>query len=476
VVPAPPQCASRTRQTERWVVAVVVVAMAVFSFWLSSNRTWDPNYAQTSEAFNADFFRQQAIAMLDGRLDVPDAGFDSNECFDRDDRCYGYFGLVPSVVRLGAFALARSTDPNPGPVVVAVGAAVALWAAIDLALRVATSTPAGSRLTSRSRLVLIGITALVLGPGGLLVYFAQAKLYYEPIMGMVAGLLVCFTFVYRWLEDRVPRHLVVAIVAAVVATNSRPAALLPTIVVGLGVVAVAWRRGGAHQRRDAALGVVLAAVPTVSALGVVWLKLRTFIPSLTVYRGYGSPGTQAMVAANDGDLTGLRFLPTNLANYLRPDTLGIDGTWPWFRHLLPLEKGPILLPPMVRQGIYVEYSASLTNTMPVALALTVGFTVLVVVGVVRLTSSQRIGFGLLMGAAATAPVAILTNYLLATRYLADFFPLVAVGTVFALVSVLEATQRRPTLNRLVIGALALSGVVTTAVNLNLWEQGFSYFG
>lgn len=476
MVPAPPQHVSRTRQTERWVVAFVVVAMAVLSFWLASNRTWDPNYAQTSEAFNADFFRQQAIAMLDGRLDVPDAGFDSNECFYRNDRCYGYFGLVPSLARLGAFALARSTDPNPGPVVVAVGAAVALWAAIDLALRVAASTPAGHRLTPRSRLALIGITALLLGPGGLLVFLAQAKLYYEPIMAMVAALLVCFTFVYRWLEDRAPRNLVVAIVAAVVATNSRPAALLPTIVVGLGVVIVAWRRGGTHQRRDAALGAVLAVVPTASALGVVWLKLRTFVPSLEVYRGFDSPGTQAMVAANDGDLTGLRFLPTNLINYLRPDTLGIDGEWPWFRHLLPLEKGPILLPPMVREGIYVEYSASLTNTMPVALALTIGFAVLVVAGVVRLTSTQRIGFGLLMAAAATAPVAILTNFLLSTRYLGDFVPLIAVGTVFALVSVLEATQRRSALNRLVIGALVLSAIVTAAVNLNLWEQGFSYFG
>lgn len=458
------------------MVTFVVVAMAVFGFWLASNRTWDPNYAQTGEAFNADFFRQQAIAMLNGRLDVPDADFISNECFYRDDRCYGYFGLVPSLVRLGAFALARSTDPNPGPIVVAVGVAVALWAAIDLALRVAASSPAGYRLTPRSRLALIGITALLLGPGGLLVYLSQAKLYYEPIVAMVAGLLVCFTFVYRWLEDRAPRNLVVAIVASVIATNSRPAALLPTLVVGLGVVIVAWRRGSATQRRDAALGTALVIAPTASALGVMWLKLRAFVPSMEVYRGYDSPGTQAIVVANDGALTGLRFLPTNLVNYLRPDTLGIDGEWPWFRHLLPLEKGPILLPPMVRQGIYVEYSASLTNTMPVALALTIGFTVLVMVGVVQLTSTQRIGFSLLVAAAATAPVAILTNFLLATRYLGDFVPLITVGTVFALVSVLEATQRRRTLNRLVIGALVISGIVTAAVNFNLWEQGFSYFG
>lgn len=101
---------------------------------------------------------------------------------------------------------------------------------------------------------------------------------------------------------------------------------------------------------------------------------------------------------------------------------------------------------------------------------------LVVVGVVRLTATQRQAFGLLLVAAATAPVAVLTNYLLVTRYLGDFFPMVAVGTVFALVSILQATQRRLVANRLVVGALAISGIITSVINLNLQEQGFTYFG
>jgi hypothetical protein len=70
--------APRTTRNERQVIAAIVVLMAIFSFWLASNSTFDPGYEQPNEPFNTDFYRQQAIAMLDGRLDVPFEQYEFN--------------------------------------------------------------------------------------------------------------------------------------------------------------------------------------------------------------------------------------------------------------------------------------------------------------------------------------------------------------------------------------------------------------
>lgn len=440
--------------------------MAMLSFALASNHTFDPGYRQASEPFHSDFYRQQAIAMLDGRLDVPFERFQPNECWFREGKCFGYFGLVPSVVRVGWFALGRSTETNPGPVIVAAGVTIALWAAIDLGLRADRMRPAGQRLSPRGRLRLIVGTALLLGPGGLLTFLSQTKLYYEAIVLMIAGLLVCFTFVARWIADRRSGNLVIAVAAGIVAANSRPAALPAVIVLGLGVTAIAVRRRTVTTRRDALLGVGLAALPVATSLGVVWLKLRTFFPSFETYQNY----SREIAQANDGSLQGLRFVPTTLTNYLRPDAVGIDGSWPWFRHLVPLEKDPIVLPPLNSGGLYTEFTASLVPTMPVALACTVAFAVLAIAGVVRMTDSQWRAFGLLFVAAVTVPVASLAGFTITSRYLGDFVPLLAVGTGFALAALFARLDRNPRAARVAMALIAASAVVTLAVNLGLHEQ------
>jgi len=463
-------------RTERRAVTILLAVMALLSFWLASNLTFDPGYVQPDESFNTDFYRQQAIAMLDGRLDVPFEQFSNTECWFREGRCYGYFGLVPSAVRLGWFAVDRSTDPNPSPVIVAAGATIAVWAAIDLALGVAALRPPRQRLSPAGRLRLIVVVALLLGPGGLLTFLSQAKIYYEAIVLMIAALLVCFAFVARWIADRRTGYLVVALVAAVVATNSRPSALLPVVVLGLGVVIIALQSSSASRRRDAVVGASMATLPVASSLGVVWLKMRSFTPAFELYQNYDSELTQSYLRANGGSLQGLRFVPTMLVNYLRPDVVGWDRSWPWFRHLIPLDKDPVLVSPMTSAGLYVEFAASLTTTMPVALGCTVAFIVLAVVGMAHLTPTQWCTFGLLIVAAATVPLASLTHFALTSRYLGDFVPVLAVGTAFALVSLFGRLDRRPTAARLVTVLIAASAAITFAVNVGLHQQSFLIAG
>ena len=472
---APATTTLRFTRAEVRITAIVLAVIALGSFWLASNRTFDPTYAQpgSNAAWPGDFYRQQALSLLDGRLDVPfeDAAF--TECFFRDSQCYGYFGLVPSLLRIVGFAATTSTTTNPGPVIIAAGVTAAVWAAIYLAIGVAKLSPIREQLTQRSRLWLIVLVSALLGPGGLLTVLSQSKLYYEAVVMMIAGLMVAFAGVQRWVATRRPGYLVAATAGAVWAANSRPTAIIAALVLGLGVVVIALRGPVADRRRDALLGGGIALLPAASAFGIVWLKLREFSPSWTTYTHYDSPKMQELLRENDGVLQGPRFIVNHLVNYLRPDSLARIDNWPWVQHAIDTQRPVITIPPITPESLYIELVASLPNTMPVALVLTIGFSAMAIVGIVRFTSAQRQAFVILILAAATVPFGALTMYALTTRYLGDFYPVLAVGTVFGLVWLLESAQPHQLRFRLITIGILASAMITTVINFGLQLQTFT---
>lgn len=462
--------------TERWVIVAMVALMAVLGFWLASNRTLDPGYIQPNEAFNTDFFRQQAISMLDGRLDVPYVASEWNECWFRDDRCFGYFGVAPSVIRLAGFAVTLSTATNPSPVIIAAGVAASVWAAISLALGVAGARPPDRRPTAVTRLWLIVVVGALLGPGSILTFLSQAKIYYEAIVLMIAGLGVAVAFTQRWLTDRKPVHLWVVLAGAVVAANSRPTAILTTFIVGLAIIAVGATDTSKDGRRSVLLGAAVTTVPLVTSMGITWLKLRTLTPSFSSYVHYNSPRMVAIRDANDETLQGLRFIPNNLVNFLRPDALSFGGPWPGVRHAVPLEKDPIYVPPITPDGLYAEFTASVSTTMPVVMVLAIGFFVAAVAGLTHMTKGEKRSYLLLV--AATAPLIgpAVGTFAVTSRYLGDFYPVLAVGTVFALVWLLGALEAKPQVQRVVAIGFVSSAVVTYWINQALQQQSFTISG
>jgi hypothetical protein len=111
--------------------------------------------------------------------------------------------------------------------------------------------------------------------------------------------------------------------------------------------------------------------------------------------------------------------------------------------------------------------------MPVALVLTIGFSAMAIVGIVRFTSAQRQAFVILILAAATVPFGALTMYALTTRYLGDFYPVLAVGTVFGLVWLLESAQPHQLRFRLITIGILASAMITTVINFGLQLQTFT---
>lgn len=456
---------------EQRLSACVLVVMACTSFWLASNRTFDADYVQggSNVVWTGDFYRQQALSVLDGRLDVPFEGYSFTECFFRDDRCFGYFGLAPSIVRIAGFAVTNSTLTNPSPVIISAAVTVALWAAVYLALGVATT----HSLQRSSRLWLILMVGGILGLGGILVYLSQAKLYYEAITLMIAGLMVSIAFFQRWIVQRRPRLLVPLLMGAVVAAHSRPTAMIPTVILGIGVLFIAYRRPSTKPLADYSLGGAITAIPAMTAVGVMWLKVRAFSPPWELYTMYNTEGLQNVIRANEGELQSIRFSPTILFNYLRPDSLMTLEGWPWLQHAVDRARPPVLLPPITPGGMYVELAASLPNVMPVALVLTLGFTLMALAGAIAFTRQEAEAFVILALASVTTAAGVLTTWSLTTRYLGDFYPFLAVGTAFALVWLLKSAEDGRVVCRVALVCIALSIPVTFIINQALQQDAFN---
>lgn len=454
---------------ERSLTVSLTVAMAVYSYWLASNRTWNPNYAQIPDGFSGTFFRNQAVSMLHGHLWVPEFKF-ANECFYVDGKCLGYFGIFPSLVRLPFFLLLRSTDHTLAPVSIALAAGVGLWSCLDMLRHVLDSRLART-ITGAHRLTVIVLGAFLMGSGGSLVTLSQAKVYREAAIWMTALMLLAFAMALRWLRHGTDRYLVITLLAAIGAVNSRPSAVPAMILLGIWLYFRQHVRGKEFTIRLDSLSFAIIAVPAVSALLVMYLKFRQFTPPMKAWADYQGPGPTTIRRLNGGQLQGIRFAPTNLVQYLRPDSVKYSLKQPWAEVLVPDRKPAILLPPIVNGGILTEPTSSVTNTMPLQLLLTVAASVLALWRT-RLSKfiDKHQALPLLVVSATAIPLA-LVFYSTTMRYVGDFFPFLAVGTVYGGVAVLSWLNERGHLRTALACAMPVAiyfSLVQYSLNVGGW--------
>ncbi len=135
-----------------------------------------------------------------------------------------------------------------------------------------------------------------------------------------------------------------------------------------------------------------------------------------------SASRQAALAANGGSLFGVKFIPTALVQYLRPDALSFHRLFPWVGF-----PGAAAVVGNVRFDT-LDWASSAPATMPVL----VGTGLVGLFGAFRRGSRRPVGVeavraplaGAAAGAAATLTIAYVAN-----RYLADAFPLIAVASL-----------------------------------------------
>lgn len=448
----------------RWFAVLASAAFGLFFFGFATKWTFDPWTIGTF--WPGHFFSAQADAMLHGRLwidrtDLP------GECVFVDGRCTGYFGLAPSVVRLPLVLLLGVSRSEMTGLFLAIAAAVALWGALDLCRRVVERQGHGGDGWSAGYVL---VAAVVLGPGGVLMLVSDPYVYQEAILWSVAATVIGVNLFWRWWIERRDRQFVGATLALVVAAASRPTAALVGLVLAVAVIGACVR--ARRMSRRATLGsLAIAFLPGLVMVAGFFAKFGEPLPPAEGYEGLDYVYVARIIENNGGEFgTSARFLPTALFAYMRPDTLQLSSGWPpvGFRFGRPFgneDKERITyLPPLAQDSINVERNVSLTNVMPLPLAATVAATVMIV-------RRRRQRFELaILAALATLPLIMFTTQTIASRYLGDFFPLVAVGTAFGAPLVGSLRRTRWITQYVVFLAVVILSAVSVPVVLSLASQ------
>ena len=185
--------------------------------------------------------------------------------------------------------------------------------------------------------------------------------------------------------------------------------------------------GGRAPGRFSAGIAAAAGIPVFLYVVVNEIKFDTpfSLPLNRQVFSYESAHRQAVLAANGGSLFGLKFLPTNLLQFARPDAFTVTRTFPWI--FFP-GKAPVL-------GHLLYDTRDWTSSVPASMPV---LFLLAVVGAVVVYRPARTrgkapeapppapgitALRLPLAGAAVGTIGILTIAFIAERYLADAMPL-----------------------------------------------------
>lgn len=450
----------------RLIPLVAVLVMAPVVFYFTSRATWDPRQQNNDGGWSAGFFMAQANAILHARLDV-EPGAIHAECFRRETRCYGYFGVTPSVLRIPVLGILRWFRSAFTPLYLAVAILLAYWAALKLLQRSLSASPT---LDRPPRLVfgyaILG--AIALGPGGTLMFVTRPAVFEEAIAWSLAFVLLALNWVWAWVA-RERSSLVPAVLFGIAAANARPTAALACGVLGLVVAALGYR-SGRPSRRVLAAALCMSLLPGLTAGAVFWLKLRTPMPSPMLNEQIQqAPHWRDILRTNGQRTMSLIFTPTEIVAYFRPDAVTRRSEWPLFDFRFPPD--PILwVPPLPENGVYYERVTSLTATMPLPWLVNLivfgwlgrfgwdavrGNTQALRQPAAPTGTDMLLAAGLLASAAAMI-VLVITTLGITNRYLSDFYPTSVVGLAIGHQAIIPYLARRPV-------AAAVAGLVGLAL-------------
>jgi hypothetical protein len=456
----------------RVTFALLLVAMVPAVLYFTTEGTWDLLRKRESGGYSTEFFLAQARSMQNGRLDVSPEAIHS-ECWDRDNHCFGYFGVTPSVVRMPFLRLlVRRWHSAATPLFLGFALLLAYWSALRLLRRILSAE--GAVGTGPVVLGYGFVAALALVPGGTLLFLARPAVYEEASAWAIAFFLLALDRVWAWHHSRRLGPLVAAVVLAVAAANARPTATTGCAVLGLTLAALGWRGGRRGRAPVLVAAACLVMLPTLTAAGVYWLKFQTPLPNLHLNEQVREAPHWAKILRTNGDRTaGLAFTPTELVAYFRPDAVAWSGGWPCFDFRFPAE--PIRwVAPLPRDGAYVERVTSATTAMPLPWALTVVTLVGLAVVSKRLFArskasaseasvAEKEGWVLAAGSLASALAMIaltVTTVGITNRYLGDFYPASVAGAALGHRVLVPVISRRP---------LFLVAAAVTSVLLVAWS-------
>jgi len=444
----------------------------------------------------SDFYEVQARALLDGTLAM-DQRVLGIESFARGDQHFMYFGPVPAVLRLPVVAITRSFDGRLAAISMFCALVVIFVTVRWIGWNLRRRAVPGHQAVSRLETIAVGLVMLsVIGGSSLLYASARTAIYHEAILWGVALTLAAIAALLAWLDVddvnalRAQRLMLLTSVFTMLALLTRPS-VAGGALAALGLVAakVVIDRLFRHRRDSETVsqngseagssndsGASLAtcsvlasavALPVVAYSIVNWLKFRSLFGVPFDQQAFTllSEQRRAMLAANGGSLFNWKFVPNNLFAYVRPDSIGLDGTFPFLQPSRPAIT--------IGSPVYdlIDLTAGIPTTMPLLVGLAMVGTWFVIRG--RPPELRPLRAVLIGGALGT--VAVLAIGYLANRYQSDFLPPLIVGAFVGVPVAARWFESLPQTahvrRRLVAGGSAALLAVGLSTNLAL---GYSY--
>jgi hypothetical protein len=425
------------------------------------------------------FYEVQARSLLHGHWDVPWNSL-FLERFNIDGKFFMYQGPFPALLRMPVVAVTHELDGRMSSISMIIAFAVMLTFISRIAWQ-SRVLLRGDGPPTKGALVATAGFVFVSGCGSAALFTAStAWVYHEAIIWGVALSIASFSYLISYLVDPSVRALVMASLTAAAAVLSRGsvgfgpvAALVLLLVAQVASVATdGWRRRrdlpsgsersgpswldrllgvGADARRQPAWATTFAAgVPVALYAYVNYSKFGTLFgpPSVKNQDLLLSPARKAALAANGGDLFGLKFAPTIALQYLRPDAIRFDRLFPWVTFAPPAR---------VIGGVTFEdrgFSASVPTTATLLV-------VLAVVGMIAVLRAPRSGSAVaglarfrvpLIGAVVGCLGALSLAWIL-ERYTGDFVPLLVIAGAVGLWRTAALMDRRSRRARATVGAV-----------------------
>jgi hypothetical protein len=442
-----------------YILPSVAVVLLTFYWFVTqgSGRLFDTD----PEGSYADhYYDVLAGRLLQGRLDVPPEAIQW-EAFVHDGKYYGYFGLVPAVMRLPLVALFPGSGIMWGPasalLACAVNLAGAYWILCEVEqLLSPEGEPSSLRKGAHCLFVLIiglGSTNIFLG--------SRAFMHHEAHLWGGAFALLFYAFFLTYLRVRTTGVLLAACACSALSLHSRPVPGAGTLLcLGLFVAVdflAALRKGSRRpgrlrwldparllgldalpvRARQSWLVVALATLAVMVYFRLNYVRFGTIEGApLRMYNMLNNPNAWGYDAEAVRRIEGKQFhfsnFPTDLYNYVWPGKVIVFRRFPWFSCT---DQGTEFPGAKIYQWVHFS---SLTATNPALFALSL------------------IGLGLIL--TFRSPVRVLRLPVLATlavcglmlccvavneRFKHDFFPFLVLTGAAGLSSLLVLARRRP---------------------------------
>ncbi|MFI5045838.1 MAG: hypothetical protein ACHQIG_02145 [Acidimicrobiia bacterium] len=424
------------------------------------------------------FFDAQARALFHGHWDMPSAVL-SFERFKVGDRYFMYHGPAPALLRMPLLLFTDAADGRLSRVSMIAASAVAVFGIARLSW-LARRSVRGDRPVSRGEAVMAAGVVVVASLGTTLPYVAGwTAVYHEAIMWGVAFALVSYGALVAWMLDGRTRDLVVAGAAAAASLLSRgsvglgPAASLGLVALVRGWAALRERRAGRPFDWRLLSGLAAAVVVPIVLYGYVnWAKFGSAFgapPTERQDRLVNLPSRVAAAADNGGSLFGLRYAPTILYHYFRPDGVVFDRLFPWVLMRVPTR----VFGGVVFESLRPAASTTAASPLPL-LAAVCGVVVAVWRGSLRRVWLAPV-IGSVVGSIGAVSLAFVDQ-----RYQADFVPALVVPGVLGAWFVVDRLAGRS--RALVAAAVAIVVVLGTwSIWVNVatafvYQRGQALFG